>query len=105
MVQKARIEQAATPEVLEAEARAGKLGARLVPAAEGVGLPQMPLDLLQIQRVIHGGEVRSGALAREPLGGRYAAVDRAGELIAILELGPAGMHHPVRVLRPVAGAD
>jgi tRNA pseudouridine55 synthase len=99
------IEQAATPEVLEAEARAGKIEARLVPAAEGLGLPRLPLDLVQIQRVIHGGEVRSGALAREPLGGRYAAVDRAGELIAILELGPAGMLHPVRVLRPVAGGD
>jgi len=99
------IEQAATPEVLEAEAQAGKIEERLIPGAEGVGLPRLPLDLVQIQRVIHGGEVRSGALAREPQGGRYAAVDRSGELIAILELGPAGMLHPIRVLRQVAAGD
>lgn len=97
------IEMAATPEVLEEAARAGKIEERLVPAAEGVGLPQVPLDLAGIQRVIHGGEVRSGALVREPEGGLYAAVDRAGDLIAILELGPAGMLRPLRVLRAVAG--
>jgi len=95
------IEMAATPEVLDAAAADGKIEARLVPAAEGVGLPRLPLDLGEVQRVIHGGEVRSGALAREAPGGRYAAVDRAGELVAILELGPAGMLHPVRVLRQV----
>jgi len=49
--------------------------------------------------VIHGGDVRSGSLVREPVGGRYAAVDRAGDLIAVLELGPAGMLRPLRVLR------
>jgi len=92
-------EQAATPEVLEAAAGSGKLEERLVPPAEGVGLPQLPLDAEQLRRVMHGGEIRSGALAREPQGGRYAAVDRAGDLIAILELGPAGMLHPLRVLR------
>jgi len=93
------IEMAATPEVLEAAAADGKLESRLVPPAEGVGLPQLPLDAEQLRRVIHGGEVRSGALVREPVGGRYAAVDRAGDLVAILELGPAGMLHPLRVLR------
>jgi len=96
------IEQAATPEVLEAAAREGKLEARLVAPAEGLGLPQLPLDREQLQRVIHGGEIRSGALAREPAGGRYAAVDRAGDLIAVLELGPAGMLRPLRVLRPAS---
>jgi tRNA pseudouridine55 synthase len=93
------IEMAATPEVLEAAAAEGKLEARLVPPAEGVGLPQLPLDAEQLRRVVHGGEIRSGALVREPAGGRYAAVDRAGELVAILELGPAGMLRPLRVLR------
>jgi len=97
------IEMAATPEALEAAAAEGKLDARLIPPAEGVGLPQLPLDPGQLQRVIHGGEVRSGALVREPIGGRYAAVDRAGDLIAILELGPAGILHPLRVLRAAGG--
>jgi tRNA pseudouridine55 synthase len=99
------IEMAATPELLAGLARDGKIEARLIPGAQGVGLPQLPLDLAQIQRVIHGGEVRSGALSREPVGGRYAAVDRAGELVAILELGPGGMLHPLRVLRQVATGE
>ncbi|NNL66845.1 MAG: tRNA pseudouridine(55) synthase TruB [Myxococcales bacterium] len=96
------IEMAATPEQLEAAADSGKIEERLVPPADGVGLPQLPLDRDQLQRVLHGGDVRSGALAREPAGGRYAGVDRAGDLIAILELGPAGMLRPVRVLRQLA---
>ncbi|MBW2312935.1 MAG: tRNA pseudouridine(55) synthase TruB [Deltaproteobacteria bacterium] len=93
------IEMAATPEVLQEAAENGKIEERLVAPAEGVGLPQLPLDTEQLRRVIHGGEIRSGALVRDPVGGRYAAVDRAGDLIAILELGPAGMLHPLRVLR------
>ncbi len=97
------LEMAATPEDLQAAADAGKIEELLVSPAEGVGLPQVPLDLAQIQRVLHGGEIRSGALAREAVGGRYAGVDRDGELIAILELGPAGMLRPVRVLRQDAG--
>ena len=94
---------AATAEELQAAADSGKIEARLVPSAEGLGLPQLPLDTAEIQRVMHGGEVRSGALAREPAGARYAGVDRAGELLAILELGPAGMLRPIRVLRPAGG--
>jgi len=93
------IEMAETPEALEAAAADGKLEARLVPPAQGLGLPQLPLDAEQLRRVIHGGDVRSGSLVREPVGGRYAAVDRAGDLIAVLELGPAGMLRPLRVLR------
>jgi tRNA pseudouridine55 synthase len=99
------IEMAATPEVLQEAAENGKLEERLIPPAEGVGLPQLPLDADQLRRVVHGGEIRSGALVRDPLGGRYAAVDRAGDLIAILELGPAGMLHPLRVLRGAGGGE
>jgi tRNA pseudouridine55 synthase len=96
------IEMAATPEQLQEAADSGKIEERLVSSAEGVGLPQLPLDREQIQRVVHGGDVRSGALAREPAGGRYAGIDRAGDLVAILELGPAGILRPVRVLRQLA---
>ena len=99
------IEMAATPEALDAAAESGKLEERLIPPAEGVGLPQLPLDLEQLQRVIHGGDVRSGALVRETVGGRYAAVDRSGDLVAILELGPAGMLRPIRVLRSPVGSS
>jgi tRNA pseudouridine55 synthase len=95
------IEDAAPPEVLEEEARQGKIEARLVPPARGVGLPPLPLDPEQTRRVLHGGEVRVGRLAREAPGGRYAGLDPRGELLAILELGPAGILHPVRVLRSV----
>jgi tRNA pseudouridine55 synthase len=97
------IEQAATPEQLDEAAAEGKIEGRLVPPAEGLGLPQLPLDRDQLQRVIHGGEIRSGALVRETVGGRWAAVDRAGDLVAILELGPAGMLRPLRVLRAAGG--
>jgi len=97
------IELAATPETLEAAAEEGKLDARLIAPAEGVGLPQLTLDPGQLQRVIHGGEIRSGALVHEALGRRYAAVDRDGDLVAILELGPAGMLAPLRVLRAAGG--
>lgn len=97
------LDMAATPEDLQAAADSGKIEELLVSSADGVGLPQLPLDLAQIQRVMHGGEVRSGALAREPVGGRYGGVDRAGDLVAVLELGPAGMLRPVRVLRQPVG--
>jgi tRNA pseudouridine55 synthase len=93
------IDRAATPEVLEQAAADGKIEERLVPPAEGLGLPPLPLGPEELRRVIHGGEIRSGALVHEPAGTRFAAVDRAGDLVAILELGPAGMLRPLRVLR------
>jgi tRNA pseudouridine55 synthase len=98
------IEAAATPEVLEAEARQGKLEARLVPPARAVGLPAVPLDAEQVRRVLHGGEIRVGRLAREAPGGRYAGLDASGSLLAILELGPAGILRPVRVLPSLEGS-
>ncbi len=96
------IEMAATPEALEAAADEGKIESLLVPPAEGVSLQPVWLDAAQVQRVLHGGEIRSAALSREPAGGRYAGLDPSGDLLAVLELGPAGMLRPVRVLRAVA---
>jgi len=98
------MEAAVTPEVLEAEAGEGKIEARLVPPAEAVGLPPLHLDAEQARRVLHGGEVRVGRLAREAPGGRYAGLDATGVLLAVLELGPAGILRPVRVLVSLEGA-
>lgn len=99
------IEQAVPPAVLEEEAREGKIEARLVPAAEGLGFPALKLNAGQVQRVLHGGEVRVASVAQEPIHGRYAGLDESGELLAVLEMGPAGMLRPVRVLRSLAAAD
>ncbi len=96
------IEQAAPVEELEALAEAGKLEERLVPPEQALGLPRVELDRAQVARIGHGGEVREASLARSRPGGRYAGIAPSGELVAILELHPAGMLRPIRVLRTVA---
>lgn len=91
---------AATVEVLAAEAEAGTLEARLVPPARALGWPTWTLSPTAEQRVRHGGDVPAGTVVRAAPGARIAAVDEEGELVAILEMRADRRLWPLRVLRP-----
>jgi tRNA pseudouridine55 synthase len=98
-----RIEQAATPEVLEREAAAGTLGRRLIPALGVLGLPALRLSEEEIRNVRAGVEITT-SVPTQPPGTRMAAHDAAGEVVAILELRPGRRHKPLRVMESFAGA-
>jgi len=98
-----RIEQAATPEVLEREAAAGTLGRRLIPALGVLGLPALRLSEEEIRNVRAGVEITT-SVPTQPPGTRMAAHDAAGEVVAILELRPGRRLKPLRVMESFAGA-
>jgi tRNA pseudouridine55 synthase len=97
-----RIEDAAPVEQLEAEAREGRLAARLIPPVNVLGLPVVRLEAADERRVRNGGEVTLAGVALPPEG-RAAGVGRGGELVAILEIRPGRRLQPLRVLQ-VAGS-
>lgn len=107
--------EARSLEALEEAARAGELEASLIPAAEGLGLPRLPLRPEQIRRVGHGGDLPAAEVPVEASGGprpvpgsRWAAVAPSGRLVAVMELRPDRRFHPLRVLHATpgsAGAD
>jgi tRNA pseudouridine55 synthase len=97
-----RIEQAATPEVLEREAAAGTLGRRMIPALGVLGLPALRLSEDEIRSVRAGIEISASVPPQAP-GTRMAAHDAAGEVVAILELRPGRRLKPLRVMESFAG--
>ncbi len=96
-------EQALPPERLEEEAAAGRLEARLVPPAEPLGFPRAHLTREEAARVRHGGELPAArhAAGRRP-GVLFAALDPAGNLVAVMELRADRKLKPVRVVQPLA---
>lgn len=95
------LSQAATPEQLAEEARAGTLERRLIPALGVLGLPALRLDAAEIRQLRRGGEIAAGGPPQPP-GTRMAAHDDRGEVVAIVELKPGRRIKPLRVL-PVVG--
>jgi tRNA pseudouridine55 synthase len=93
--------QAASVEVLAAEAERGEIEERLVRPAAALGLPALKLGAEDARRVLHGGALPQGGPARAP-GERIAALDPTGALVAILEVGPDRRLQPVRVLARLA---
>jgi tRNA pseudouridine55 synthase len=96
-----RIQDAAPVEVLEAEAREGRLEARLIPPVGVLELPVVRLEAAEERRVRNGNEVTLAGVAL-PSEGRVAAVGPAGELVAVLEIRPGRRLQPLRVLRSLA---
>jgi tRNA pseudouridine55 synthase len=88
---------AATPEELDAEARAGTLERRLIPALGVLGLPALRLDPGEIEQLLRGTEIQAVGPPQPP-GTRMAAHDPNGEVIAIVELRPGRRLRPLRVL-------
>jgi tRNA pseudouridine55 synthase len=95
------LSQAATPEVLAAEAERGEIGARIVRPVAALGMPSLRLGAEDARRVLHGGSLAQGGPARAP-GERVAALDPSGALLAILEVAADRRLKPVRVLRRLA---
>ena len=79
------------------------LEARFVPAARALGIPVITLVPDGIRRILHGSEI--AIPAGTPNVPRLAAVDAAGELIAIVEPRAGRMLGPVRVLLREARRD
>jgi tRNA pseudouridine55 synthase len=80
-------------------AERGEIEALLVPMLNALGLPALRLSPEEVRRVRHGGEL---AAPEPPLvpGTRLAALEPAGDLLAILEVRPGRRLRPLRVLRP-----
>jgi tRNA pseudouridine55 synthase len=91
-------EDAAPIEQLEAEAREGRVAARLIPPVNVLGLPVVRLEPPEERRVRHGGEVTLAAVDL-PAEGRVAAIGERGELVAVLEIRPGRRLQPLRVLQ------
>jgi tRNA pseudouridine55 synthase len=88
---------AATPEQLEAEARAGTLERRLIPALGVLGLPALRVDPGEIEQLLRGADIEATGPPQPP-GTRMAAHDPRGEVVAIVELRPGRRIRPLRVL-------
>jgi tRNA pseudouridine55 synthase len=92
--------QALTPAQLAEEAESGKLESRLIPAVEVLGLPIVQLGPEEARRVRNGREI--GAAPQLSPGGRVAAVEPGGELLAVMQVLPGRRLQPLRVLQSVA---
>jgi len=96
-----RIQDAAPVAELEAQAREGRLEARLIPPVNALGLPVVRLEAPDERRVRNGNEVTLAGLSLPPEG-RVAALGPGGELVAVLEIRPGRRLQPLRVLRSLA---
>jgi tRNA pseudouridine55 synthase len=85
-------------------AERGEIDALLVPPVNALGFAALRLDEREIREVRHGAEIPA---PDPPLvaGTRLAALDAAGELVAILEVRPGRRLRPLRVLGARAGAQ
>jgi tRNA pseudouridine55 synthase len=93
-------ERAVALAALEEAAARGEAEAFLVPPADVLGLPVVPLNATQLRRVSHGGDVPAPPSAGPPPapGARVAAVDENGVLVALLEVRADRRLYPLRVL-------
>jgi tRNA U55 pseudouridine synthase TruB len=91
---------AMTLEQLAKAAEDGKIEQYLIPAVDVLGLPIVQLGPEETRRVKHGCEV--GASAQLAAGGRVAALEASGELLAVMEVLPGRRLKPLRVLQSVA---
>jgi len=100
-----RLDQAASVEELEAAAGRGECESWLISPERILGLPLVKLQVDQARRVAHGGDIpvaeasgpfESGTPPRP--GDRLAALAPSGTLLAVMELRPDRLLHPLRVL-------
>jgi tRNA pseudouridine55 synthase len=94
---------ALTPEQLAEAAESGKIEQYLIPAVDVLGLAVVQLGPEEARRVKHGCEV--GASAKLAAGGRVAALEPSGELLAVMEVLPGRRLKPLRVLQSLAPPD
>ena len=97
------LDAARTPEQLADASKTGKIEQYLIPAVDVLGLAIARLGPEEARRVKHGREV--GASARLAAGGRVAALEPNGELLAVMEVLPGRRLKPLRVLQSVAPPD
>jgi tRNA pseudouridine55 synthase len=97
------LDAAMTPKQLADAADTGKIDQYLIPPADPLGLEIVQLGPEEARRVKHGCEV--GAPARLAAGGRVAALEPGGELLAVMEVLPGRRLKPLRVLQSVAPPD
>lgn len=98
------LSQAASPEVLAAEAESGAIANRVLRPVTALGMPALRLTAEDARRVLHGSALPQGGSVRAP-GERIAALDPTGALLAILEVSPDRRLRPLRVLRQLAAGS
>ena len=96
------LKSAMTPEALAEAADRGELERHLVPPVDALGLPIVQLGPEESRRVKNGCEV--SAPLRLASGGRVAALEPGGQLLAVMEVLPGRRLKPLRVLQSVAPA-
>jgi tRNA pseudouridine55 synthase len=96
------LSEARTLERLAGDAQRSLIEAHVIPAVEALGLPVVELGPEETRRVKNGGEI--GASVGLVPGGRVAAVEPGGELLAVMEVLPGRRLKPLRVLQSVAPA-
>lgn len=93
--------QAHDAAALDRAAAAGRVSGLLLPPLAVLGLPQVVLGDADARRIGHGGDVRLAlAVLAAAAGDRVVAVDAAGALLAIAEVGADRTLRPLRVLAP-----
>lgn len=92
------LREAALPEVLEEEARRGRLEARLIPPQVALGFPTLVLPPESLARVRHGREIPVPRGTRLLVGDRMCGLDSEGRLVAVLEVRADRQLRPLRVL-------
>jgi tRNA pseudouridine55 synthase len=97
------LSDARTPEQLAEGAKESGAERHVIPAVEVLGLPVVELGPEEARRVKNGGEV--GASMGLVAGGKVAATEPGGELIAVMEVLPGRRLKPLRVLQSVAPPD
>lgn len=96
------LDQATKVERLADEASNDRLDQRVIPPVKALGLPIVQLGPEEARRVSNGCEI--GSASKLAPGGRVAAVEPGGELLAVMEILPGRRLHPLRVLSLVAAA-
>jgi tRNA pseudouridine55 synthase len=96
------LSEARTLERLAGDAERSHIEGHIIPALEVLGLPIVELGPEETRRVKNGGEV--GASRGLVPGGRVAAIEPGGELLAVMEVMPGRRLRPLRVLQSVAPA-
>lgn len=94
-----RIEEATTPEALEALAADGDLSSALIPVGDLLGLPRVTLGATEAERFRHGATLELGGLAAGK--GRRAVHDEFGRFMGVGRVAGSALH-PEKVLDEVA---
>lgn len=96
-------EMALPPEELAREAERGALERRLIPPVNVLGMAVLRLSQEEARCIRHGGDLELSSGSPLTPGERLAALAPDGSLVAVLQVKPGRLLHPLRVMQSLAG--